>query len=292
MHELLFDGEVAEESDDLHHSELRGRNIRAVDGVWKDFLPTGAEGMGVSAGPVRHTGEASRIVVWTVADYDPVNCLGYILSEAPRPLPLIPSLYVPHLLANASALALLGTKNPQSLLSVLQRTRKPITLPDGTILTPPAMGGPGRKIVILGDTYDANGCKELAMGADLLIHESTNAFLPTLDLSQAPSEKRGAPTISERSVLETARAHGHSVPSIAGKFAKSISAKALILNHISVKYPAPVDPGELGHKEEDPRRDVVTEIARLASEAWGGGEAVVARDFMEVNVPRRREIAT
>ena len=220
---------------------------------------------------------------------DVVNCLGYILSEAPRPLPLVPSLYVPHLLANAPALALQGTKNPRSLLSVLQQTRKPITLPDGTVLTPPAMGGPGRKVVILGDTYDASGCRELAMDADLLIHESTNAFLPTLDLSQAPSLKPGATVVTEAGVRATARAHGHSVPSVAGDFAKSISAKSLILNHISVKYPAPVEVGEIGYKEEDSRRDVVLEIARLASEAWGGGKAIVARDFLEVNVPRRRE---
>lgn len=246
--------------------------------------------MGVSAGPVKHTGEFCRVAGRDRALTSiTVNCLGYILSEAPRPMPLIPSLYVPHLLANAPALALQGTKNPQSLLSVLQRTRKPITLPDGTILTPPAMGGPGRKVVILGDTYDASGCRELAMGADLLIHESTNAFLPTLDLSQAPSIKPGATVITERSVLETARAHGHSVPSVAGQFAKSISAKSLILNHISVKYPAPIEPGELGYREVDSRREVVEEIARLASEAWGGGKAIVARDFLEVNIPRRRD---
>ncbi len=71
--------------------------------------------------------------------------------------------YLPHLLRPINALALTsqGIRDPRSLLSTLTRERKPITLEDGTILLPQTIGGPGRKIVILGDTYDATGCAGL-----------------------------------------------------------------------------------------------------------------------------------
>lgn len=152
------------------------------------------------------------------------------------------------------------------------------------------MGGPGRKVVVLGDTYDASGCHSLATGADLVVHESTNAYLPTLDDSQAEGKRREGVLISRETVRATAREHGHSTPEVAGDFARVVGAKALALNHLSVKYP---DVGE-EEREEDGEgtknvRLMLREIARLASEAWGGGQAVVARDFLEIEVPRRKE---
>lgn len=160
-------------------------------------------------------------------------------------------------------------------------------LPDGTVLSPSVLGGPGRKLTILGDTYDASGCRRLAQDSDVLVHESTNAYLPTLDASQAPSSTS---TITEASVLATAASHGHSVPSVAGSYAASINAGMLILNHLSVKYVAPPSLGEVGFLEKDKRRDMLVEIGRLAAESFGGERKVlVARDFLEVVVPRRKE---
>lgn len=276
VHELLFDGETAEESEDLHPSELKGRNITQVNGIWPSILEE--NGLSVSAGPVLHT----------------VPCLGYAIQELPRPLSIDPTLYLPQLLRNSEALLLQGIKNPRKLLTSLKDSPIPITLPDGTILTPPGMGGMGRKVVILGDTYDASGCTSIAMNADLLVHESTNAYLPTLDAAQAGE------SITQLSVLETAAAHGHSTPEVAGRFARSIMAKGLVLNHISVKYSAPIEKGQPGFMEAaslqlapngqlvDLKREMIEEIGRLASVAWGGGKAIVARDFLEIEVPRKR----
>jgi ribonuclease Z len=153
------------------------------------------------------------------------------------------------------------------------------------------MGGPGRKVVVLGDTYDASGCVGLSQRADLVVHESTNAYLPTLDDSQAEGKKRDGVLISRDSVRATAREHGHSTPEVAGEFARAVGAKGLVMNHLSVKYP---DFGEEAREEDGEGtrnvRKMIKEIERLASEAWGGGEARVARDFMEVEIPRRREL--
>lgn len=140
--------------------------------------------------------------------------------------------YLPHLKnpINVAALKASGISNPLSLIGKLTTTRIPITLADGTILSPPLMGGFGRKIVILGDTYDASKCEKLAEGADLVVHESTNAYMPDLDESQSKE------SVTKESVRETAKDHGHSTPEIAGEFAKRVGAKRLVLNHLSVKY--------------------------------------------------------
>lgn len=192
---------------------------------------------------------------------------------------------------------------------------------------------------MLGDTYDAMGMAPLvredpapeldlaedALEVDLVVHEATNAFLPDLDDSQAPTKRRagaeagasapahGAPTLE--SVTELARSHGHSTPQVAGTFARAIRARRLVLNHLSVKYPDPdaleAMPGGEGAASEASRekwRAMLLEIVRQAEEAMGSGagtgalneadaagggpagtpgRVVAARDFMQIDLPRR-----
>ena len=54
-----------------------------------------------------------------------------------------------------------------------------LTFPDGTILNADDILEPpraGRKVVLMGDTCSGDMIAPLAMDADLLIHEATNAW--------------------------------------------------------------------------------------------------------------------
>jgi len=82
---------------------------------------------------------------------------------------------------------------------------------------------------------------------------------------------------------EKALARGHSIPAMAGAFAKNIGARKLVLNHIGGRFPAP-NPNE-GYRLNGIRANVIAEIERQATETWGMGKARVAWDFMRVGVP-------
>lgn len=113
----------------------------------------------------------------------------------------------PILVRNAPALAAeKGIRNPWILLGELQRDLKPITLPDGTILTPPSRVGSNKKAVILGDTYDASGIIPIALDADILVHECTTGYIAELEKSST--------TRTEESVRESTKAKGHSTPEV------------------------------------------------------------------------------
>jgi ribonuclease Z len=162
------------------------------------------------------------------------------------------------------------TKTPMSAMSFLQQGES-VELSDGTILHGPPRR-PGRKLVILGDTYDPSPIAELASSADLLIHEATNAHLPTLDPNTKAED-------TFESVEARTKFRGHSTPQMAGAFAARIRAKQLVLNHFSARYP--------GNDHIDPVAKTVMEaIARLAGEHYSG-KITCARDFMhfDINVP-------
>ncbi len=92
---------------------------------------------------------------------------------------------------------------------------------------------PGRKIVILGDTYDSRGIIPLCYDASLLVHEATQMAIPR-DLARRVTQFRKG--CSEEEARKAALKHGHSTAAMAGEFAREIRAKRLFLNHFSVKY--------------------------------------------------------
>lgn len=199
---------------------------------WPNFLSlkTSSHGpsVSISAAPISHR----------------CPTLAYVFEEEARAKPLDPSV-ADAIKRNATALQEQeGVRHPLSLLSKLTTRRQIVRLPDGTVLHPPPLSMPGRKVTIMGDTSDGTGgfsemqlragygLPALAYDSDVLVHESTNIALP------AHLNKNGKADSWEE-VAAKAKSRGHSVPEVAGQFAALVNAKRLILNHFSTKYPSP-----------------------------------------------------
>ncbi|KAI9000712.1 Metallo-hydrolase/oxidoreductase [Trametes punicea] len=250
VHELRFptdpqDGDFT----DLppHPMERAGRNIaQTSDGTWHEIYKGAL--VAVSAAPILHS----------------VPCVGYVVNELPVPGKMDPKKYIPELKR---------TNTPMSVMSRLQQGES-VTLSDGTVLHGPPRK-PGRKIVILGDTYDPSPIARLAEDACLLIHEATNAHLPGIDPNTKDAD-------TYESVEELAKSRGHSTPQMAGAFAKRIRARKLVLNHFSARYAGNDD------VDEDARR-IMSRIRELAESTFGG-EVVCARDLMSFDVGPRKDV--
>ncbi|PCH40993.1 Metallo-hydrolase/oxidoreductase [Wolfiporia cocos MD-104 SS10] len=229
----------------LHHSELpTGRNISQIDGVWPHIFKD--ELVSVSAAPILHS----------------VPCVGYVVSELPVPGKINPKDYIPHLKRTGA---------PMSVMRQLQQGES-VELPDGTVLHGPPRR-PGRKLAILGDTYDPSPIARLAEDADLLIHEATNAHLPGVDPSTKPED-------TFESVEARTKSRGHSTPQMAGLFAKRIRAKKLLLNHFSARY--------AGNDDVDEEARKIMEAIKALAVSEYGGEVICARDFMSFDIEMQR----
>ena len=251
VHELRFADDPQPSMDSctlpLGAAELpTGRNIvQQSDGTWPDIFAS--DELAVSAAPILHS----------------VPCIGYVVHERPVPGKINPALYVPHLKR---------TGTPMSVLRQLQRGES-VKLSDGTVLQGPERR-PGRKIVILGDTYDPSPIIPIALDADLLIHEATNAHLPGID----PDTKA---TDTYASVEDRAKSRGHSTPQMGGAFGRRIGAKKIVLNHFSARYAGNDDVDDDAHK-------VMDAIRVLAQREFGlDKEVICARDLMTVEVEPR-----
>ncbi len=95
-------------------------------------------------------------------------------------------------------------------------------------------------MVILGDTCDSSAIKEIGKGADILIHESTEAVTEKFDkLGVAYSAEKIEQLWREKEKKLIGK--GHSSPRMAGKFAKEIKAKRLLLTHFSPRLNETID---------------------------------------------------
>ena len=121
----------------------------------------------------------------------------------------------------------------------------PVTLADGTVVTPDQVLGParnGRTLVLTGDTAPADSVVEAAQGADVLVHEAT--FL-------ADERERAHETL-------------HSTAGEAAHIAREAGVRLLALTHLSTRY--------FGH-----------EVVQEAREVFA--DTVVPRDFDVVDIP-------
>lgn len=174
---------------------------------------------------------------------------------------------------NIPALKEAGMRTPMKVMATIKELPKggSYTFPDGTVVQQDEVVEPprvGRKVVICGDTADSRAIAGLAEGADVLVHEATNAFLSGIDKDT-----------SKDAVTTDAKIHGHSTPTIAGDFAKQIGAKRLVLNHFSSRYKGDQSLESIS---------IMTRIEQEAIKASGLGEDKVAAawDFMVLPVPQ------
>jgi len=213
-HELLRAGDVPTPCSpgDLHENEVPGRDIFAAeDGTWPAVDST-VDGWRIAAGPLAHR----------------VPSLGYVFNEPPEPV--LSQEYTENIHATPFDLLPLDpqTAKPMSsgkVIGLLIQSGQPVALRDGTLVQPPPLAL-GRKVAILGDTCDASGMIQLAHGADVVVHEATNA----------PIQRKDGPPQLEEVIREKAISRGHSTPAMAGEFAREIGAKRLVMNHFSSAY--------------------------------------------------------
>lgn len=133
-----------------------------------------------------------------------------------------------------------------------------ITLEDGQKVIPSdVLGHPrrGRKLVILGDTYNSSSLLSAAQGADVLVHECT---------------------ILEEDASEAVK-RSHSTATMAGKFARAIGTRCLVLTHFGCKYEA--------------RPDLIQASVEAAQIAFGNKKVVAAKDLLAVTVCQTDEPA-
>lgn len=93
-----------------------------------------------------------------------IICFGYVIQEATQPGRL-----------NAALLKAKGVR-PGPLYAKV-KSGESIYTDDGSEIKPQDVLGapfPGRKVVILGDTCDSQQLQNLAMNADVVVHEATN----------------------------------------------------------------------------------------------------------------------
>jgi len=255
VHELQFPNDPPDPLASLprHAAELPGRDIQQIDGIWHEIYKDGA--FSVSAATILHS----------------VPSVGFVIMEAPIPGKIDPKQYIPHLER---------TGTPRSAMRQLQQGET-VVLSDGTILHGPPKRA-GRKFVVLGDTYDPSPIAELAMHADVLIHEATNAHLPGID----PDTK---PTDTYSVVEERSKSRGHSTPQMAALFATRVHARKLVLNHFSSRYAGDYDP-TTQHGDQRPAAKETMEAIRALAQSHFDGPVVCARDFMTFDVQHSHDV--
>lgn len=142
----------------------------------------------ITAAPVRHS----------------VTCYGYVFQEKTQ-LGML----------NIQKIKSLGVRSTNDLKRI--KRGEPVFAPDGSKIMPGDVLGPekiGRKIAILGDTFDPTPIANLAANADVLVHEAT----------------------LDESLRSEAVEKGHSTSGMAGEFARKIRARNLVLTHFSPRY--------------------------------------------------------
>ncbi|KAL7647054.1 UNVERIFIED_CONTAM: hypothetical protein RMT77_002311 [Armadillidium vulgare] len=179
-----------------------------------------------------------------------IPCFGYVIREKDKQGPLL-----------TQKLKAFGVE-PGPLYGKLKRGEN-VNLENGEVILAKDVVGAcvkGRTVVICGDTHDAFPLKHLIRDCDVLVHEATH----------------------DDSLKEKAIETGHSTPTMAAEFCKSINGKILILNHISQRYK--------NIEENDNRAESIAVILEQAKSALEGTDVkvVCAYDLFEFDFTRKK----
>lgn len=244
-----------------------------IDGG-RDIYPIYNHPLSADGAPVWEVEDEEDVKVYAAPMSHGIPCLGYVVDEQPRPGRLRNDLVEPVVRRNVVALREAGFKTPMKVMAVIKNLQpgQSFTFPDGTVIQQDAAVEPprkGRKIVLCGDTADSRALSRLASGADVVIHECTNSYLQGVDNKES----------DHLSVTRDAIVHGHSTPQIAGKFAKDVGAKRLLLNHFSARYKGDTSVDSMS---------IMMRIEKQAMRAAGLNETEVAAawDLMILPVPQ------
>jgi ribonuclease Z len=134
--------------------------------------------------------------------------VGFAVTEKDRPGTLRPEKLQAIVERNKDALrSALGVNYLKVFRTIkAMQPHETFTFPDGTAVPiAEVVDAPkkGRKLVVMGDTCAGEMMVPLAMDADVLIHEATNAWLRELD-----KDKYATPYLLEKDTFN----HGHSTP--------------------------------------------------------------------------------
>jgi len=264
----------------------------------------------VSAAPLRHT----------------VPTVGYVIEEKSRPGRVDTDVIFPIIERNAEELRqMYPGKNPKKIIQRLKSlgAGEAYRFPDGTVVSAEEVvprSREGRKVAICQDSCDSSAIAELAKDADLLVHECTNSLVAK-DAAAAPGTDPDDPPLSADDI-DTALPineweaadwaglrqqldrqtfdRGHSTPTMAARFARSIEARRLVLTHFSQRYK-----GDSSIASVQTMMQLEREASQVLSEwdhtderrAWAadrvsgngdpGPRVIAAWDGMELSIPRR-----
>jgi ribonuclease Z len=238
--------DIYPDSDGIYHlvrPKDMSNSIKGSDrGSWKDkvsIFKRAEAGAGVEVG----TDDGNVIVQAAPMDHT-IPCVGYVVTELGRPGTLHPERVVDLVRSNRLQLTgYLGLQKPEHVYKVLKSLDPggSFTFPDGAVVLADDIMDPprrGRKVVFMGDTSSGRGMERVAMDADLVVHEATNAWVPG---NSNMEDRHSSAAALEQELVR----RGHSSADMAGVFAARIRAKHLVLTHFSSRFGGGDSPAEL-----------------------------------------------
>ncbi|CAM9109111.1 unnamed protein product, partial [Ectocarpus fasciculatus] len=189
---------------------------------------------GTGKAEIKGTDDTSSLAVRAAPMDHSIPCVGFVITELDKRGMLRADRVADIIERNRDQIpAHFEVQRPEHVYKLLKALEPgdSITFPDGTqvkaddVLDPPRKG---RKVVIMGDTCSGEYMRGIAMDADLVVHEATNAWTP--GVSEASGHN--SPKELERELIS----RGHSTPDMAGRFAARVRAKHLVLTHFSARF--------------------------------------------------------